>query len=383
MYRHPLLLGAAYLGLGVAAIMSLSHTAEGIGRAVSVVAFVLFAGLLGGFKSGHHLRHVLAYLAAQTGLISLLFFTLPDATGLLILLNILSVHAALMLPPRLLAGWLALVAILIGLGLVALQGWPSLLLLLGPMAGNVGFAVMGGALRQAEAARRHSQALLAELNVAHRQLQDYAVQAQKLAVAEERNRLARDLHDSAKQQAFALAAQVAAARALLKRDPRAAEARLGEAEHLSDDLRDELSNLILDLRPPGLADQGLEAALAAYAADWSRQSGIPIAVLTPDGPRLSAETEQALFRLAQEALANIARHSGAAHASLELTRAPGCVILAISDDGLGFEAGGPATGVGLQSMRERIDALGGTLSLESAPGHGTRITARIRERVSP
>src|SRR5262249_13488635 len=162
--------------------------------------------------------------------------------------NILSVQAAILLPARAVAAWLVLVAAFIGIGLVSLQGWPALLLLLAPVSGNIGFAVIGGALRQAEAARQQSQRLLTELNAAHRQRQAYTAQAERLAAAEERHRLARDLHDGTKQQAFALAAQLAAARALLPRDTPAAQAHLAEAERLSDGLRQELSGLILELR---------------------------------------------------------------------------------------------------------------------------------------
>src|SRR5690606_545299 len=121
---------------------------------------------------------------------------------------------------------------------------------------------------------------------------------------EERNRLARDLHDSAKQRAFALSAQLDAVRSLLPRDPAAAEVHLQRAEQVADNLRQELANLIEQLRPPEMEQGGLPAALRRYGAEWSLQSSVALEVQVSGERPLPPEVEQALFRIAQEALAN-------------------------------------------------------------------------------
>ncbi len=120
--------------------------------------------------------------------------------------------------------------------------------------------------------------LAQRLNNMARQLQHLLDTRTQLMVVEERNRLARDLHDSAKQQAFAAAAQISAVKTLLKRDPEAAEAHIEEAERLTYDLRQELNNLIQELRPAALGDKGLASAVREYGADWSRQNGIELEV---------------------------------------------------------------------------------------------------------
>ena len=215
------------------------------------------------------------------------------------------------------------------------------------------------------------------LNTMAEQLLTLLATRQELAVVEERNRLARDLHDAVKQQVFATAMQVAAAQALIERDPAAAKIRLAEAERLAGQAQRELTTLIQELRPAALANKGLAAALRDYCADWSRQSGIAAEVRARGERDAPLEVEQALFRVAQEALANVARHSGATRADVRLAWEHGALILVVQDDGRGFDADDvEGRGVGLRSMRERAEALGGALLVSSTTA-GTRVEARI------
>jgi signal transduction histidine kinase len=216
--------------------------------------------------------------------------------------------------------------------------------------------------------------LARRLNRMAEQLQNLLDAKRELAVVNERNRLARDLHDSAKQQAFAASAQIGAARALIVRDPAAADEHIAEAEQLINTLRKELSTLILELRPAALGDQGLAAALQTYAADWSRQTGIEATVRAQNERPMPLELEGALFRIAQEALANTARHSGARHADLCLGYESTRITLNITDDGRGFDTAAEFDGFGLHSMRDRAEAIGAQMSIESSPAQGTRIT---------
>jgi NarL family two-component system sensor histidine kinase LiaS len=223
-----------------------------------------------------------------------------------------------------------------------------------------------------------------ELGHLSQRLNDMALQLEQLletrrdlAVIEERNRLARELHDSVKQQAFAAAAQVSGVRALIKSDPDAAEAHLEEAERLIYELRQELTSLILELRPVALEDKGLASAIRDYAADWSRQNGIVAEVRVQGERSLPLEFEQPLFRVAQEALANIARHSGARTVNITLVYANGDINLTVSDDGRGFDIDSSHNGYGLSSMQERVGALGGTLTIDSLPDNGTTVSCKV------
>lgn len=199
---------------------------------------------------------------------------------------------------------------------------------------------------------------------------------QELAMSEERNRIARDLHDSVKQQVFGLVMQIGAARGLLGRDDAAAGQRLSEAEKLANRVQQELVSLIKELRPAeGEKTISLADRLREYIADWSRQHSIAAEVDIENLPPMSYSIENTLFRIAQESLSNIARHSRAARTSVRVARdASNRLSVVFADDGDGFDASGARNGFGLSNIRERAESLpDGSFELTSAVGKGTRL----------
>jgi signal transduction histidine kinase len=223
-----------------------------------------------------------------------------------------------------------------------------------------------------------------ELGQLARQLDQMAYQLQQLldtrrelAVLKERNRLARDLHDTVKQLAFAGAAQIGTARTLINREPQAARPHIEEAERILLELREELSNLILELTPPVLADKGLAAALSEYSNSWSRQNEIAVDMSMQGDHPLPSEVSETVFRIVQEALANAARHSNARNVQINLSYENDDLRCIINDDGLGFDPSAEQTGFGLHSMVDRAAALGGESTVESQPGQGTVVTVSV------
>jgi signal transduction histidine kinase len=216
-----------------------------------------------------------------------------------------------------------------------------------------------------------------DLNGMAEQLHTLLAAREELAVIEERNRLARDLHDSIKQNVFATALLVGAARTYLPPDTGPAQTYLAEAEALAKQTRQELTAVICALRPARLEDKGLAVVLREYAEEWSRRMGIAVAMQVQGERVIALDSEEALFRLAQEALTNIAHHSRAAHVTIQLAWDGAQVRLTITDDGTGFDVA-PALGrgVGLASMRERMAAHNGTLTISSAAG-ATTVEATI------
>lgn len=221
-----------------------------------------------------------------------------------------------------------------------------------------------------------------ELGQLSRELNDMAAQLDtliqargELATLEARNRFARDLHDSVKQQVFATSLQIAAARALISKDTDSAESHLAQADELVRAAQKELNVLISEMRPAALEGKGLAAALREYTARWSEGAEIPSDVHAQGERETPLEVEQALFRVAQEALANVAKHSRATHVEIDLIFTADTLTLRVADDGRGFDTSqSPGGGFGLQSMRERLAKLGGHVNVESAPGKGTRVT---------
>lgn len=193
----------------------------------------------------------------------------------------------------------------------------------------------------------------------------------------ERARIARDLHDSVKQQVFAVSMQLGAALSLLEQKREAARQHLEEADILAYHVQQELTTLIQELRPLALQDKGLAVALQEYVKTWSQLRGIAAEMHVSVVDALPMTVEEALWRIAQEAFSNIARHSSASRVEVSLTCQQGKVILSISDNGQGFDrAVVNASGVGLHSMQERMEALGGTVTIQSKVGEGTCILAQ-------
>jgi two-component system, NarL family, sensor histidine kinase LiaS len=220
--------------------------------------------------------------------------------------------------------------------------------------------------------------LAQRLNRMARELSEALATRRELAAAEERNRLARDLHDTVKQQAFAAAMQTAAARArLAAQDVPGATNHLAETETLIKTMQADLAAVIAELRPAA-SGLSLTVRLNQLLSDWSRTSGMS-ARLTGSAPPLPEPVTRELVLLVQEALANVARHSGARTMELTLARSGELLTFTLTDDGAGFDPAQARAGLGLTSMRERAESLpGGTFSLASVPGHGTTITVGLK-----
>jgi signal transduction histidine kinase len=200
-------------------------------------------------------------------------------------------------------------------------------------------------------------------------------QARHAAVLEERQRLARELHDSVTQSLYGISLQTeAASRALAAGDANPAATNLREIGETTREALGEMRLLLFELRPPLLEERGLMGALESRLGAVEARAGLTTELHSATDERLPPEIEQELYRLAQEALNNVLKHAQARHVSVQLNVLPDRTVLEIADDGVGFEAdlhGGG--GFGLSGMHERAARLGAMLEVESAPGAGTRV----------
>jgi signal transduction histidine kinase len=203
--------------------------------------------------------------------------------------------------------------------------------------------------------------------------------SRELSVVQERSRLARELHDAVTQKLFSIRAHARAAAVLAEREPQnpdrirkeiAVVGTLGAEAHA------ELRAIIDGLAPPDLQDGGLAESLRRYAVLAGRAHGTPVTFTAAELPDLTPQAEAALYRVAQEALHNALRHSGAAAVGVRLARAGRRVTLDIKDDGHGFAPDAPSGGVGLASMRGRAATAGGALTIRSGPG-GTLVRMTV------
>jgi signal transduction histidine kinase len=229
-------------------------------------------------------------------------------------------------------------------------------------------AVVTELLKRAQRAR-------GELAEAHEHLRDYTEQAERLATAQERNRVARDIHDGLGHSLTVVQMQVKAARAVLPTDSATADAVLAKAQQQAETALGEVRRSVSALREPR-ATPPLPEALHALA-DEASAAGVPTRLAVTGVRRpLPDQVREALYRAAQEGLTNVRKHANATRADLVLHYTDAGVSVEVRDDGTGSVAG-PSPGYGLLGLRERAAHLGGRLHLESAPAKGCKLTMEI------
>lgn len=210
---------------------------------------------------------------------------------------------------------------------------------------------------------------------------DLRRQAAELAASEERAHLARELHDSVTQALFSMTLQSRSLELLMARDPAQVPGKLAELRELQKDALTEMRALIFELRPGNIQEQGIDGALRTHAAGLSGRIGLPIVVDADLGDRRpSLDVEEALYRIAQEALHNVVKHAGARQARVEIAREADGIRVRVADDGHGFDPTAvPAGHLGLAGMRARAERLGGHFTVESSFGNGTVVQAVVPE----
>ena len=205
-------------------------------------------------------------------------------------------------------------------------------------------------------------------------------QAEQLAVLEERQRLARELHDSVTQALYSVTLYADAARmAFSAQKWEALESNLQEVRNMSREAMYDMRLLVFELRPFMLETEGLASALRARLAAVEGRSGLKTQVLVEGERRLPSKLEEELYRIAQEGLNNVVKHAEATEVRIHLEYGEDTVSLEMIDDGKGFEpeAADQSGGFGLQGMKERVQQLGGSMRIESALRSGTRLSIRI------
>lgn len=203
------------------------------------------------------------------------------------------------------------------------------------------------------------------------------------AQEDERRRIAREMHDQFGEQLTALTQRIAALEAAAH-DGAALQPAIEALQQVAQQIDRDVDHLVWELRPTALDDLGLRAALANYVQAWSARTGVAAEVHTAGllDDRLAPDAETTLYRIAQEALTNVAKHSRASSVEIILDRRPDHVLLIVEDDGEGFDPAARTQGFGLLGMQERAALVGANLQIESSPGRGTTILVRMAD-ISP
>ena len=204
-------------------------------------------------------------------------------------------------------------------------------------------------------------------------------QAAELAAARERAHLAHELHDSVTQALFSMTITAGTARMLLEQHQPGVEAKLDELSALTREALAEMRSLIFELRPGSLAEEGLVPALRKHLAAVQGRSGLVIRLdVSPDLTRLAPPIEDALYRIGQEAIHNVVKHAVAHEAFVRISSSSSTTVrMEIGDDGVGFSPERRTAGLGLAGMAARAARLGGSFTLDSAPGRGTIVAVLL------
>ena len=371
--RIPMLLDVAtYFSITTMSLLGISGI-DTLNLQLTALGLCLLFGLLYRFyfRTEAYYRNPNLYFGIQALVLTLTFMlgsSSTDAFNFLFLL--LTIHTAVALPGKIATVWSVIYYAIVSSVVLLTRGLDGVYAALFYLIAYVLCGFFGHTLQQAEVARDRNQKLLDELQTAQQKLRE-------LAVIDERNRLARDLHDSVKQQVFAISMQLSAARTSLSVTDKVYQS-VTEAERLAQQAGAELTTLIRELRPPGLESKTLTTAIREHVEVWSRQNKIEADMNLQENVSVDWQAEQTLFRVLQEALANVARHSQASWVAVNLESVNGFVKLGIEDNGTGFDSENIARGVGLDSMQERLAVVNGKLEVSSRKPKGTRVTATVR-----
>lgn len=321
---------------------------------------------------------VYIYFAIQVLLANAIIFIGREQALVALILFPLAAQGIMMLSPRgaYVLGGLLVVTALVSFG--ALESEHSVNTAVGGLALTAGViftvAFTQVAVRE-NVARAEVESLNAKLADANRKLSEYAVQVQELSIANERNRLAREIHDSLGHYLTIIHAQLEAASQIFESDPQKAVTTIREAQALAQEGLTDVRRSVAGLRSGPIDNQTLPTAIERLVAELHGSGVMTHYHVEGNLPGLSPQVELTLYRAAQEALNNIRKHAHASRADVVLAVAPDCLRLAISDNGVGSKSLG--SGFGLLGVRERVKLLGGTFVAQSTRDGGFEFVVEV------
>ena len=375
--RHPLIYAGFYLMVAAVVVRvfdRLSFTSE----AAAVVAGVgLFACIAAARDSGRFVpsRRPLLYLGLQTAIATALLSIEPSLDFLALLFVLLSLQAVLLLPDP--TRYLWLVALSLLTAVIFFTNYDpdeALAFTLTYCGAYIFFGLLAKAVVDSEAARKTSERLLTELREKEARLRE-------LAVSEERNRLAREMHDTLAQGFTGIVLQLEAAEQSIEDAPQEAASRLARAKSLARESLQEARRSVWNLLPQALEERSVEEALRdevrRFASEGQERTSFNVR-----GQRtsLAAPVQTALLRVCQESLTNVRKHAAATEVSVTLSYESDSVLVQILDNGVGISSSAGLTdgsGRGLAGMKERAQILGGRFLAEETEAGGTRVLVEI------
>lgn len=319
------------------------------------------------------------YIIFQMLLMVALYFIVPQVDYWAILLIPSIIYAVRVFGPEIGLIWVAIFTIVVSIIIIDRHGFGVALVY---FAAYIFFASYAYLLDKTEKAQAESQQLLEELRKSNQKLEELASNAEELATIKERNRLARELHDSVTQSLYSLTLLAAGWRRLAaKGELGNSEDSFAEIEQVAQLALKEMRLLIFELRPPALENEGLQGALHHRLSAVEKRAGVEARLVADDVLDLSPAVEESLYAIALEALNNALKHASATSVTVTLHANENRIRMEVQDNGCGFDPvqGEESRGIGLKSMRERVEHLNGNLEIISKPGAGTNVKVEFTE----
>lgn len=359
--------------LGVSLLIDIEPGIRGavIGLQLVLIGLTAWAHLRKWWTGPMWLRHL--FMVVRAMIVAMLIWLTPTFGLYPVLFFVLSAEAPTLFAPRTWRLYIASFALVTAALLLFTSDNNAFALALAVVYGG-GYYFFAAFAANTAAAQEAQK----ELEAANRRLHDYAAQVEELTVMDERNRLAREMHDTLGHRLTVAAVQLEAAQRLIPRDPERATAMVGTVREQVNEALAELRQTVATLRAPLEVDLGLGQALQRLTSHFALATGIEVTLdLPPSLPELPVSQRMAFFRAAQESLTNIQRHANARHAWVRLWQEGNAMLLRIEDDGIGLPSPTESNGFGLRGLRERAVQLDGTFDLSPRLGGGVQATFRV------
>lgn len=372
------LMFAAYLTLGSVAVGTLISLSAEMNFVGILVVFVLIALEFGLQNKFQQMGLTWLYVILITLTTTSLYFFGVDPGLFLVIFFIIAAQVMIILPSPWGGVWIGVLTLISALSFIGGQGVQAgIFLILVYGGGYLFFGIFGKSLMDARLEREKSEQLYQELQVTHDQLQDYVLRVEELSATKERNRLAREMHDSLGHRLTVAAVQLEGAQRLIPQDPEKSAEMVGTVREQVRQALEELRQTVATLRQPIEVDLSLQTALDRLALSFEETTGLEINLQVDAVPDLSSRLRHTLYRIVQEGLTNIQRHAEARHAWVQVFVQGDTLSLILSDDGKGFPEELDLSGFGLRGLVERVNLLEGECHFEARPGGGAQISVKL------
>lgn len=375
--RNSIATVVSYLMIVAVSLLGITEYPEKRSQSIPILAIFFLLLIVQPLLPPNRKTLSVIYISVQVLLVVALYSIIPQADYWAILLIPTIIYAMRVFSLEVGLLWVASFIIIVGFIIIDRHGFGVALVY---STAYLFFASYAYLMEKTEKAQAESQQLLLELQESNQKLTELASNAEELAIIKERNRLARELHDSVTQSLYSLTLLAAGWRRLAAKGKLdSVEDSFSEIEDVAQQALKEMRLLIYELRPLALENEGLQGALHHRLSAVEKRAGVEARLVMDNVLNLAPEVEEALYAIAIEALNNALKHASATIVTVKLHSSDSLIRMEVIDNGCGFDPlkAEKSRGMGLKSLRERVEHMNGKLEIISSPGAGTDVCVEV------